>query len=307
VEVPVALADAVAEPLPVLVELGDAVTVTLAEAVELGVGVLDSLLLAVPVGVGEPVGVNVRDSVGVDVAVPDGDSVDVADLVPVVVPVPVPLPLGVLVVVKVAVRDAVVVALGVASNDSHVVSQRTTRTKLAAVWEMKTSTLPSPVELSAVKPKGSLTVALIALPPLPVVEHVPVPANACTTRSGYVMRRTRQAAVSATRIDWSGMMARPRGLLKLASDAGRPLPADTAVPVPVSVVMMRVSSASRRTRSLSLSAISRALPPGQYTIMTGSSSCALVPAPPSPLKPAVPPELTHTVSVRLDASEAFTK
>jgi hypothetical protein len=169
---------------------------------------------------------------------------------------------------------------------------------------MNTSAVPSPLELSTCKPMGPSMVALSALAPSPASLQLPVPANACITSPGNVMRRTRHAW-SAISTLWSGNNARPRGCCNKANHAGLPLPVTPVPFMPASVTITRVSRNTRRTLALPLSAISSELPPGHSAIVYGSLSRACVPKPSSPLKPAPPAVLTHTDSVRLAGSEAL--
>jgi hypothetical protein len=184
---PDALADAVevSDPDALLLALKetdrDAVPVSDADAP----GVRDGLMEAVPV----PVVVAVAVAVALLVAVPDAVTDWLALVVHEADPVAVPVADG--------VRVTVPVALGVGRNASHAGDQRTVRTLWPAAKAMNTSAVPSPLELSTCKPMGPRMVALSALVPSPPSLQLPVPANACITSPGNVMRHTRQVSTSA--------------------------------------------------------------------------------------------------------------
>ena len=99
--------------------------------------------------------------------------------------------------------------------------------------------------------------------------------------------RTRWLLESAMKTLPPPSTAISRGTFKLALVAGPPSPPNPATPFPATVVMMPVAVATRRTRWLLESAMNT-LPAPSTATPDGFHNEALVPAPPSPLKPSVP-------------------
>jgi len=195
----------------------------------------------------------------------------------------VPVPLG----DRVAVRDGDAVG----SSDSQPASQRTARTRAPVHSPMYTFT--TPVLFSHATPMELKKVADRAPPPSPAEVHVPVPANACTTPDD-VMRRVRQPLISATSRLLSGSTAMEMGSRNLAAPTSPPSPVDEAVPSPPSVVITHVVKSTLRRRLLDRSQMISRLP--CTTIPSGRFSRPETAAPPSPLLPEVPAELTMVVT-----------
>jgi hypothetical protein len=110
------------------------------------------------------------------------------------------------------------------------------------------SPIRKPPSAVAATPRGELSWAAVAAPPSPADPPVPVPATVVIVPPGDT-RRTRWLPRSAIRKPPSAVAATPAGEVSWAAVAALPSPADPAVPVPATVVIVPPGD-TRRTRRL---------------------------------------------------------
>ena len=105
--------------------------------------------------------------------------------------------------------------------------------------------LPPP---STATPVGNLNAALVAGPPSPLKPAMPMPASVVMTPEVTFTRRMRWLDLSAMSTLPHPSATAPYGDLKPALVAGPPSPLKPPVPVPASVVISPVPTATRRMR-----------------------------------------------------------